>query len=166
MTIRPERLADVAIIAEITRDAFGADPHGSHTEHFIIESLRRNHALSVSLVAEVVGQVAGHIAFSPVKISDGSEGWYGLGPLAVRPGLQGRGIGQALVQKGLSALQDLGAQGCVVVGEPEFYGRFGFQNSKELVFAGVPEEYFLALPFAGKLAVGQVTYHEAFAATA
>jgi len=164
VTIRPERISDVAAISEVTRDAFRGDPQGDHTEHFIIEALRRSGALAVSLVAEVEAQVAGHIAFSPVQISDGSQGWYGLGPVAVKPELQGKGIGQALVQNGLAALRELGARGCVVVGEPEFYGRFGFHNSKHLVFEGVPQEYFLVLPFGETPAAGQVTYHEAFSA--
>ena len=161
-TIRAERSDDVAVIAEITREAFRSQPYSSHTEHFIIDALRSSSALSISLVAETDAQVVGHIAFSPVDISDGSQGWYGLGPVAVRSEFQGQGIGRALIEHGLAALQKLDAQGCVLLGNPMFYGRFGFRNNTELVLEGVPQEYFLALTFSGESARGQVTYHEAF----
>lgn len=161
-TIRPERPTDVAAIAEVTREAFHSHMHSVQTEHFIIAALRTSNVLSISLVAEVNGQVVGHVAFSPVKVSDGSQGWYGLGPLAVKPEFQGQGLGQALVRAGLAALRELGSQGCVLVGSPKFYERFGFQNRKDLVFEGLPQEYFLALPLGEKSARGQVTYHEAF----
>ena len=161
-TIRAERPSDVSAIADITREAFRCHPQSSHTEHFIIEALRSSKVLSVSLVAEVNAQVVGHIAFSPVKVGDGSQGWYGLGPLSVKPGFQRQGIGGALVQNGLAALRELGAQGGVVLGEPKFYARFGFRNSIELILEGVPLEYCLSLPFGEKSARGPVTYHKAF----
>ncbi len=162
--IRPERPADIAVIAEITRDAFRSHPHSDHFEHVILDALRGSGALSVSLVAEVNAQVAGHIAFSPVSVADGAQDWYGLGPMAVKPELQGQGIGRVLVQNGLAALRRLDAQGCVVVGERGFYGRFGFEENKELVLEGVPQEYFLSLAIGEKSARGQVTYHDAFRA--
>lgn len=164
LTIRAERPTDVAVIAEITQEAFRSHPHSSHTEHFIIDALRSSDVLSISLVAELNGQVVGHIAFSPVKVGDGSQDWYGLGPIAVKPEFQGQGVGRVLIENGLVALKKLGAQGCVLLGEPEFYEQFGFRNSKELVLEGVRQEYFLSLPFGEKLARGQVTYHEAFKA--
>jgi putative acetyltransferase len=163
-TIRPEGPNDVAAIAEVTREAFQSHPHSVQTEHFIIAALRSSNVLSISLVAEVDGRVAGHIAFSPVKISDGSQDWYGLGPLAVKPEFQGQGIGQALVHAGLAALRALGAEGCVLAGSPKFYGRFGFRSREDLVLEGLPQEYVLAFPFGEKSARGQVTYHEAFSA--
>lgn len=165
LTIRPERFADVAAITNITREAFCGHPHSSHTEEFIIEALRRENALTISLVAEREGEVVGHIAFSPVDISDGSQNWYGLGPMAVKPTMQRGGIGRDLIVCGLALLREIGAEGCVILGEREFYGRFGFRNRKELTLAGVPAEYFLQLPFAAQLPVGQVTYHVAFNAT-
>lgn len=163
--IRAERPSDEAAIAEVTRAAFHSHPYSSHTEHFIIDALRRSDALSISLVAELEGQVVGHIAFSRVTVSDGSCDWYGLGPIAVRPEFQGDGVGQALVESGLAALQELGAQGCVLLGEPEFYGRFGFRNSSELRFEGVPQEFFLCVTLGEKSARGQVTYHDSFNAS-
>ena len=73
----------------------------------------------MSLVAEVDGRVVGHIAFSPVAMSDGTNHWYGLGPVSVLPQCQRRGIGKALIQEGLARLKELGAKGCCLVGHPQ-----------------------------------------------
>jgi putative acetyltransferase len=118
----------------------------------------------VSLVAEADGRVVGHIAFSPVTISDGSSNWYGLGPVSVLPEYQRRGIGSALIQEGISRLKDLGARGCCLVGHPEYYRRFGFQNLRGLVHEGVPEEVFFALSLDGHMPQGIVEFHEGFKA--
>jgi putative acetyltransferase len=162
--IRPERPDDIEAISTVTEMAFRTCPYGEHTEQFIIEALRRAGALSVSLVAELDTQVAGHIAFSPVEISDGSSDWYALGPVSVVPELQGQGIGQALVNAGLAELRSLGAAGCVLVGEPGFYGRFGFRSRPELTMDGVPQEVVLSLPFGEHSAAGKIVHHPAFAA--
>lgn len=163
--IRKETQADVEVISRITEAAFETHPISQHTEQFIVLALRAAKVLTLSLVAEVEGKVVGHIAFSPVTISDGSTGWFGLGPISVLPERQRRGIGKALMQEGLSLLEGMGAKGCVLVGDPNYYERFGFRNRPELVYEGIPQEYFLALPFDSP-AQGTVTFHEAFAATA
>jgi len=80
--IRSETSADVSAIAEVMVAAFKTLAISNHTEQFIIAALRAAKALTVSLVAEVDGRVVGHIAFSPVMISDGSPNWYGLGPVS------------------------------------------------------------------------------------
>lgn len=165
MMIRNELESDLEAISAVTRAAFEDHPHSSHTEQFIIDALRAANALAVSLVAEVGGRVVGHIAFSPVAISDGSSDWYGIGPLSVLPEFQGRGIGKALVNEGLSLLKGLGARGCVLVGDPGYYARFGFKNSPELIYEGIPQEYFLLLAFKKSAPRGVVVFHEAFAVT-
>lgn len=109
-------------------------------------------------------KVVGHIAFSPVTISDDSPGWYGLGPISVLPELQRQGIGKSLVHKGLSALKSLGAKGCVLVGDPGYYERLGFRSLPELVIDGVPQENVLALPFEERKTSGTVVFREGFAA--
>lgn len=164
--IRAERPADREAIADVVRDAFRDHPHSNHTEHLIVDALRRAGALSLSLVADQDGVVVGHVAFSPVAIGGGACGWYGLGPLSVAPAFQRRGIGQALVRHGLAGLRELGAAGCVLLGEPSFYGRFGFANDPGLVLDGLPQECFLALRLGGAVARGEVTYHAAFDAGA
>jgi putative acetyltransferase len=136
----------------------------NHTEQFIIEALRSARALTLSLVAEVDGRVVGHIAFSPVAISDGTNNWYGLGPVSVLPMYQRMGIGKGLIQEGLSRLKELGAKGCCLVGHPEYYRKFGFKNVAGLVHAGVPPEVFFALSFDGCFPQGNVTFHEGFKA--
>ncbi|HEV2395197.1 MAG TPA: N-acetyltransferase [Verrucomicrobiae bacterium] len=136
--VRSETDADVSAIREVTVAAFRTLEISNHTEQFIIEALRIAKALTVSLVAEVDGRVVGHIAFSPVIISDGTRKWYGLGSVSVSPTYQRQGIGQTLIREGLSRLKELNAQGCCLVGHPDYYRRFGFKNMPELELQGVP----------------------------
>jgi len=148
----------------VTAAAFKTLDVSNHTEHFIVEALRAAKALAVSLVAEMDGEVIGHVAFSPVTISDGTRGWYGLGPVSVLPAYQRQGIGKALIQEGLSRLKAMNAQGCCLVGHPDYYRRFGFRNPSGLVVEGVPPEVFFALSFDGRCPEGTVTFHEGFKA--
>jgi putative acetyltransferase len=165
MVIRCETDGDVGTIADVTLSAFKTLEISNHTEQFVIAALRVAKALTVSLVAEVDGRVIGHIAFSPVTISDGTGNWYGLGPLSVLPEYQRRGVGKALVEEGLSRLKALNAQGCCLVGYPDYYRKFGFRNTPGLVHEGVPQEVFLALPVDEHRPQGSVTFHEAFSAS-
>lgn len=162
--IRAETDADVTAITEVTVAAFKSLEISGHTEQFIVETLRATNALSVSLVAEIDGRVLGHIAFSPLTISDGTQNWFGLGPVSVLPELQRQGIGKALIQEGLSRLKEMNASGCCLVGHPDYYRKFGFRNVSNLVCEGVPQEVFFALSFDGRIPHGIVTFHEAFKA--
>lgn len=160
--IRDETEADASAITDITVTAFSTLPISDHTEQFIIAGLRAARALTVSLVAELDDRVVGHIAFSPVTMSDGTPGWYGLGPVSVVPEYQRQGIGGALIEEGLARLKGLGARGCCLVGHPEYYGRFGFDHTGELSHEGVPQEAFFVLSFDGGIPQGTVEFHEAF----
>jgi len=162
MKIRPERPGDELAIAELIDEAFLLAEHRDGTEAAIVERLRAANALTLSLVAEEEATLVGHIAFSPVTIDGENCGWFGLGPVVVRPACQRRGIGSALVKTGLDKLRALGAGGCVLVGEPEYYGRFGFQAADRLIYPGLPVQYFQALLLTGKMATGVVSYHPAF----
>jgi putative acetyltransferase len=162
--VRNETGADASSITEVTVAAFKTLEISHHTEQFIVAALRAAGALAVSLVAELDGRVVGHIAFSPVTLSDGTRDWYGLGPVSVLPEFQRQGIGQALVKEGLSRLKTMQARGCCLVGHPEYYRQFGFRNVPELVLEGVPPEFFFALPFDEPMPQGAVTFHEAFGA--
>lgn len=164
VVIRRETDADVNAITEVTEAAFKTLEISNHTEQFIVEALRAAKALEVSLVAELDGRVIGHIAFSPVTISDGTRNWYGLGPVSVLPEYQRQGIGKALIQEGLSRLRALNAKGCCVVGHPDYYRKFGFKNIPGLVIEGVPPEVFFALSFDAHIPQGAVTFHDAFEA--
>ena len=164
IVIRPETTADADAIREVTVAAFKTLAISKHTEQFVVEALRAAGALSLSLVAEVDGRVVGHIAFSPLTISDGTPDWYGLGPVSVRPDDQRQGIGKALMEEGLSRLRSMGARGCCLVGHPDYYRKFGFSNAPGLVLEGVPQEFFFALPLEGPVPRGNLTFHEAFKA--
>jgi putative acetyltransferase len=164
VAIRSESSADVTAITELTAAAFATLEVSNQTEQFIIPALRAAGALTVSLVAEVQGRVVGHIAFSPVTMSDGTGDWYGLGPVSVLPAYQRQGIGKALIREGLSRLKGMKARGCVLVGHPEYYKQFGFRNPQGLAVEGVPPEVFFALSFDGRIPRGTVAFHEAFKA--
>jgi putative acetyltransferase len=165
ITIRDETDADAHAITEVTVAAFKTLAISRHTEQFIVAALRAAGALAVSLVAEADGRAVGHIAFSPVAISDGTRNWYDLGPVSVLPACQRQGIGKALIREGLSRLKDRKARGCCLVGHPEYYRQFGFSNTPGLGVEGVPSEVFFALSFDGHVPQGTVTFHEAFQAT-
>lgn len=164
IVVRNETHDDVCAITEVTVAAFKTLEISNQTEQFIIEALRAAKVLTVSLVAEKDGRVVGHIAFSPVTISDGTRSWYGLGPVSVLPEFQRQGIGKALIREGLSRLRNMNAQGCCLVGHPDYYRTFGFTNVPELVLEGVPPEAFFALSFDGHTPKGTVAFHEGFKA--
>ena len=191
--IREETEADTAAIDAVTIAAFLDAPHALHNEQFIVRALRRSGMLTVSLVAETLADSAttgivrallvepkpaptvsgnfantlvGHVAISPVGVSDGTVGWYGLGPVSVLPGVQHRGVGAALVRQALGMLRRLdSARGCVVLGDPAYYGRFGFAMDTRSKMPDAPPEYFQVLSFDGTVPTGVVRYHSAFAAT-
>jgi putative acetyltransferase len=117
--------------------------------------LQKANALTVSLVAEAVGKIVAHIAISPVSISDRSTGWFGLDPVPVLPGYQRQGIGSRLIKQALSALKNKGASGCVVLGDPAYYGHAGFKVRPGLVLPWVPAEYFQALCFISAIPRGR-----------
>jgi len=97
-----------------------------------------------------------------VNVSDGTQDWYGLGPVSVLPAYQRQGMGKALIHEGLSRLKSMRARGCCLVGHPDYYKKFGFDNTPKPVHEGVPPEVFLALSFDGRIPQGTVSFHEGF----
>ncbi len=93
-TIRDERLEDIPAIYDITKRAFAPMLFADGNEQNLINAVRDAGALSISLVAEIDSMVVGHVAFTPATAADGSPGWFGLGPVAVEPERQRKGIGQ------------------------------------------------------------------------
>jgi putative acetyltransferase len=110
----------------VTRDAAFRDaPHSDGHEANIVDALRIGGVLTVSLVAEDEDKIVGHVAFSPVAVNSQEFNWFGLGPVAVLTEKRRCGIGAALIEAGLKCLKELGARGCVVLGDPVYYRRFG-----------------------------------------
>jgi putative acetyltransferase len=161
MRLRSEGVGDAAGIRRLVDAAFAEAEHRSGAEGAIVEALRNTGALAVSLVAEAEGRIVGHVAFSPVTVGD-AAGWFGLGPVSVDPGHRRQGIAAALIREGLGLLKRAGAAGCVVLGDPRFYRRFGFVQDPDLRFDGAPPEYFMRLTLSGKTPAGPVSYHAAF----
>jgi predicted N-acetyltransferase YhbS len=161
VVIRAEQPADAGAIGRITAAAFAGTSYGHNGEAGIVEALRTDGALTVSLVAVLEGELVGHVAFSPVRIS-GVEGWYGLGPVSVEPSHQRQGIGQALIRAGLERLTELDATGCVLLGDPGYYRRFGFESDPELYYADAPAPYFQRLVLKGSAPRGEAVFHPAF----
>ncbi|MBS0209314.1 MAG: N-acetyltransferase [Planctomycetes bacterium] len=123
ISIRPETPADVVAVREVNRRAFGRDG-----EARLVDALRDEGYVRVSLVAEVDGQVVGHVLFSelPIVIADGEVPALSLAPLAVLPEFQRRGIGGELVRHGLEICRERGHRIVIVLGWPHYYSRLGF----------------------------------------
>lgn len=160
--IHAETVDDIDDVRKVNVDAFRDHPVSRQTEHLIVDSLREAGALEVSLVAVVDGRVVGHIAFSRASVGDSKFGWFLLGPIAVLPGLQGQGIGSALMESGLAELRARNVIGCVLVGDPGYYTRFGFGTFPDLSHVGVPNEYVLGLPFTEAEPRGSIVANSAF----
>lgn len=161
--IRREAEADISAIRRIVARSYEQAEHSAHDLPKIVENLRDADVLSLSLVAIHGLDLAGYIAASPVTISDGIGGWYGLGPVAVDPEYQNAGIGRALMEAALKGLREGGAAGVVSLGDPEFYLRFGFRQVEGLTFRDAPEGQLLAMNLGDStIPQGFVSYHEAF----
>ena len=165
MTIRPEEERDWDAIRQLVYDAFlnvpFHPPGALPTEHKIVDALRETGMLTLSLVAEIAGEVVGHVAFSPVRINGRASDWYGLGPVATRVDRHRQGIGGALIRAGLDAMQKRGAAGVVLLGDPAYYHRFGFRPDPRMTLEGLPPEYFMIHPFGPVDAAGVVTFDPA-----
>lgn len=162
MQIRQERPGDAAFIRALTDAAFKDMPFSDQTEAKVVDALRAAGVLTLSLVATEGGDVIGHVAFSPVTINGRAGDWYGLGPVSVWPDRQRAGVGQALIRDGLGRLRSMGAGGCVLLGAPAYYHRFGFESDPDLHTPGAPPWAFQRLSFNGSRPTGEVRFHPAF----
>jgi len=160
--IRLERPDDHEALGELITSAFAGKPYADGDEADLLVALRRENALTLSLVAELDGVVVGQAAFSPARTTTGDERWYALGPVAVLPAHQGEGIGSLLVRAGLERLAGEGADGCIFVGDPAYYARFGFEVRPENAPVGQPAEYFQVMVLGGRRPDGPIAFHEAF----
>lgn len=162
ITIRPEALGDEPVIHTLTKTAFAPMPFSAGEEQHVIDRLRQDGDLTLSLVAEDAERIVGHIALSPVTIADGARGWFGLGPVSVWPGLQRCGIGGALIRRSIADIRALGAKGILLIGSTDYYPRFGFRHVPQLTYAGGPAEFFQTLLLDGELPSGEVHFAPGF----
>ncbi|MEO1044240.1 MAG: N-acetyltransferase [Pseudomonadota bacterium] len=162
LAIRPEQPGDKAAIYDLTQRAFATMPYADGNEQDLVDALRDGGALALSLVAEQSGQLVGHVAFSPAIAADGSGGWYALGPVSVTPPLQNQGIGSRLINRGLDILRSRDAAGCVLVGAPEYYRRFGFAPAPENCPEQEPAEYYQLRPMGRSAPQGIIDFHPLF----
>ncbi|WP_379553371.1 GNAT family N-acetyltransferase [Qipengyuania sp. DGS5-3] len=164
VTLRPEQPGDEAVIHALTEEAFAPMPFSEGDEPDLIDALRADGDLTLSLVAEDSSGIIGHIAFSPLRIADGTQDWYGLGPVSVTPKLQRTGIGGMLINRGIADMRTRGAKGIALLGSNEYYPRFGFEHDPELTYPGPPPEFFQRLILEGDAPKGIVRFAPAFEA--
>lgn len=158
MRIRPETRDDFEAIHALTRAAFAPMAYSQGNEAECVARLRADGDLVVSLVAIAESEIVGHVAFSPVRLDEVFNGWYGLGPISVAPNRQRRGIGGALIGRGLTELRGLGAQGAVLIGNPGYYSRFGFVAEGRLSYRDLPSAYVQWLAFGATKPAGVLTF--------
>ncbi len=158
MIIRPETAVDLDAIYTLTQRAFAPMPFSGGNEGECINKLRSDGDLTVSLVACEGDEIIGHVAFSPVEIGGTFDHWYGLGPVSAAPERQRSGIGSALINQGLELIKGLGAKGCVLIGDPKYYCRFGFVADGRLSYHDLPSEVVQWLSFSGIKPNGVLKY--------
>ncbi|WP_122046000.1 GNAT family N-acetyltransferase [Vibrio atlanticus] len=164
MLIRTEAPADILVIDRLLKSVFKTDAEAN-----LVMSLRENSHLTLSLVAcSDEGEVVGHLMFSPLTLDGDDHNWQGLAPLAVKEEFRNQGIAKSLVEDAFSTLVDFGYPACVVLGDPAYYGRFGFKAASEFGLScvwDVPEGAFQAIElvegaFAGHS--GEIAYSPEF----
>jgi len=162
MEIRNERDGDVDAIYQLTLAAFEPMFFSDGSEAPLVGLLREDGDLTISLVAEIDNEIVGHIAFSPVAINGKHDGWFGLGPVSVHPDRQKQGIGRLLIERGLTLLQERGATGCALTGNPEIYSRLGFQSDGNLSYGTLDKQFVQWIPFKGTGPIGELKFAPAF----
>ncbi len=154
--IRQERDGDEAAIRDVVERAFAGKSFADPDDKFIVERLREDGSLVLSLVAEGRGQLIGQVALSPAKVGDLK--YLCLGPIAVVPEQQGKGIGGDLMGHALGVAQAYGRDGVVLLGDPKYYSRFGFEKFASVSYDGKGADALQLLPFTEPPS-GKVVFH-------
>jgi len=162
LLVRKEEPGDAAAIHQAVEAAFRDHPRSEGTEPAIVERLRLDGDLHLSLVAELDGAIVGYAAYSRAILSSGARGWYALGPIGVVPERRRMGVARALIEAGAAQLRAAGAKGITLLGEPALYTRFGFRQDTPLSIDGPLAAYFHALPFSADVREAKVRFAPAF----
>jgi len=161
-TIREERPGDEAAIRAMTERAFAGHPYSDGEEANVIDRLRADGDLVLSLVVTEGEAIIGQATYSAAKLSNGEEGWMVIGPIAVDPSQQGRGIGRALMDAGEAAMKRRGAKGITVLGDPALYAKFGYKRYTPIRLEGELGEYLHVKSFGAAIPVATISYEPAF----
>ena len=162
ITIRPEQPGDQATIHDMVRRAFIGRPYADGDEQDVIDRLRADGDLLLSLVAEADGTIIDQITFSPAILANGDSDWVVLGPVAVDPAHQGKGLGRALIAAGEAAMRATGKAGVTVLGDPAIYRRFGYATGTPMWLAGELGWAFQVKSFGGPIPACEQCYVRAF----
>ena len=162
ISIRPERPDEAAAIHAMVTRAFDGHPFSDGDEQDVIDRLRADGELVLSLVAEADGRVLGQVTYSRALLASGEQGWFVLGPVAVEPEHHGKGIGRALIEAGEAAMRERGAKGLTVLGNPDIYRRFGFLQNTPMWLAGELGWAFQVKSFGGPIPDTEQRYVAAF----
>jgi len=160
--VRNEKYSDHVAIAKLARRAFASMTFSDHTEQDMIDRLRRRGRLSLSKVVEHEGLLVGYVAFSKMLYNKLEANWSALGPIAVEPAHQRKGIGAALIKACIDELSRGSAEGIALVGDLVYYSRFGFVVSPAHAPKGEPAEYFQLLALKGRVPQRALVFDSAF----
>ena len=170
--IRQELDEDYKISEQVVEEAFKNAEYSDHREHFLVSNLRKSEGFipELSIVAEIDGEIAGHIMFTKLLIKNNEESYesLALAPVSVKPKYQNKGIGSKLITEGLRVAKELNFKSVIVLGHDKYYPKFGFKPTCTWGIDppfDVPKECFMALELeVGSLfnAKGTVIYPKEF----
>lgn len=164
--IQQERPNDYQAVENVIERAFKNAPHSDGNEHILVQKLRNSPSFipELSLIAKVDNQIVGHILLTKIQIKNHTE--LALSPISVLPEFQNQGIGKALINQAHKIANDLKFNCIVLLGEPEYYGKFGYQTAQNFHITApfdVPSEYYQVLFLTDKTDIcGTVIYDKAF----
>ncbi len=162
LSIRQERAGDAAAIRALTLRAFEGHLYSEGDEADVIDGLRKDGDLLMSLVAVDGETIVGQATYSAARLSNNEKGWIVLGPVSVEPARQGDGIGRALLEAGEAEMRARGARGITVLGDPKVYSRFGFRQHTPMQLEGELGDYLQVKSFGAPVPAATINYAAAF----